>query len=178
MKRVLFTNSKIQTRKQIWANAVIMSEWNLINALNSDYNCEMNKINEQMKNKNCRNSVNKKHECEKVKKCECEHEKNKEWEQNERCECEHRERNSSIDIDDDDKKSENYQSFLFMQLILLMYSANSQHTTVSEFCAVLQITWVENFSNSKSKTINIWEKMTFYCNFKTCHLFDQIKTLF
>ena len=59
-----------------------------------------------------------------------------------------------------------------MQLTLSVYSVNSQHIMISEFCAVLQITWAENFSDNESKIINTWEKTIFCCNSETCHLFD------
>ena len=106
MKKILFINLKIQIKKQTWANVVIMNEWNLINTLNSDCSCEMSKVSEQTENRSHRSSINKECKCEKIKECECKHEKNKKWKQNERCECEHRERNSNIDIDDDNRKSE------------------------------------------------------------------------
>ena len=105
MKKVLFTNSEIQTKEQIWANTVIMSEWNLINTLNFDCSYEMSEINEQTKNRSCKSSVNKKCECEKIRECECEHEKNRKWEQDEKCKCEHKKRDSNVSIDDDDRES-------------------------------------------------------------------------
>ena len=154
-----------------------MSEWNPINISDSDHNHEMSEINEQMKNKSCRNNVNKKCEHEKVRKCEHECEKNRKQRQNEKHECEHKERDSSVNINDNDKKSKSCQSSLFTQLTLLVYSVNSQHTAVSEFCTVSQITWAKNFSDSESETINTWEEMAFYCNSETCHLSDWIKTL-
>ena len=77
IKKVLFINLKIQTKKQAQTNAVIMNEWNLINTSDFDHNHEINKVSKQMKNKSCKNNVNKKHECEKIKEHECEHEKNK-----------------------------------------------------------------------------------------------------
>ena len=172
MKRILFTNLKIQTRKWTQANAATMSEWNPINILSFDCNHEVSKVNEQMKNKNCRSSVNKECECEKVRKHKHECEKNKEQRQDEKCEHEHKERNSSINIDDDDRESESYWFSSFIQLMLSVYSVNSQYTTVLKLCAVLQITWVKNFNDSKSETINTWEKMTFHCNSETYHLFN------
>ena len=45
--------------------------------------------------------------------------------------------------------------------MLLMYSANSQHTMILRSCTVSQITWAENFDDNKSETINTWEEMAF-----------------
>ena len=108
MKKVLFTNLEIQIKEWAWANAVIMNKWNFINASDFNHNHEMNEISKQTKNKSCKSSVNKKHKHEKVREYKCEHEKNKEQEQNEKCKHEHKKRNFNVDINNDDKKSENY----------------------------------------------------------------------
>ena len=73
----------------------------------------------------------------KIKKCECKCEKNRKWEQNERYKHEHKKRNFNVDINNNNKELKNHQFFSFMQLTLSVYSINSQHTTVSEFCIVL-----------------------------------------
>ena len=114
----------------------------------------MSKISKQTKNRSHKSNVNKEHEHEKIKKCEHEHEKNKEQKQDEKHEYEHKEKNSSINIDDDDKKSKNCWFSLSTQLMLLMYSANSQYTVILRLYAVLQITWMKNFNDSEFKTIN------------------------
>ena len=57
-----------------------MSEWNFINTLSFNHNCEVSEVSEQMKNKNCKSNVNKECKCKKVKEYKCECEENRKWE--------------------------------------------------------------------------------------------------